>query len=226
MKKIISLFCAFALLLSLSSVAFATEIDMDTEIGELKLCSTYQDVLDMLNKEYGTNVHFPSDQECKEYGISVEKIDLSLEEFEAQMRKDIEANLQANAEAIAATTKLEKSKIVESGSGVCTESDLIVLSTYEDVVRYNQVAGATVYLTATISDSLYWHYTEIKKVQTFYTKGNNSTPAFSARTYNYELIDSRRTCALHLYGFTCSDYGVIIDNNAVRYVEFWAGNGM
>lgn len=126
MKKYISLFCVLALVLSFSVVAFAAQTDMNTGIGDVKTCSTYQDVLDMLNKEYGTNVHFPSAQECEKYGITVTEIDVSLEEFEAQMRKDIEANLQANAEAVADAQKLDKSQRLESGSGVCTKTKIVI----------------------------------------------------------------------------------------------------
>jgi len=125
MKKYISLFCVLALVLSFSIVAFAAQTDVDMG-GDVKSCSTYQDVLDMLNKEYGTNVHFPSAQECEEYGITVAEIDVSLEEFEAQMRKDIEANIQANAKAVADTQKLDNSQSLESGSGVCTKSKIVL----------------------------------------------------------------------------------------------------
>lgn len=226
MKKFISLFCVLALMLSLSSVAFAAEIDMDTEIGDLKLCSTYQDVLDMLNKEYGTNVHFPSAQECKEYGITSGKIDVSLEEFETQMRKDIEANLRANAEATAAAQKLDKSQSLRSGSGVCKKSEVEVKSAYY-VTRSKDVDGATVHLEATVNDNGgYWRYSSISEVYTTYLADYNTSPGFIASSYNYDLIDALRTCAVSLYGYTVGNWGVIIDNNAYRYVEFWAGSGM
>ena len=226
MKKIISLFCAFALMLSLSSVAFAAEIDMDTEIGDLKPYSTYQEVLDMLNEEYGTNVHFPSAQECKEYGITVEEIDVSLDEFEAQMRKDIEASLRANAEATAAAQKLDKSQSLKNGSGVCKKSEVDVKSAYY-VTRAKDVEGATVYLEATVNDNNgYWRYSSISDVYTYYLAGYNTTPAFGATSYNYDLIDALRTCAVSLYGYTVGNWGVILDDNAYRYVEFWAGSGM
>ena len=121
MKKIISLLGALALVLSLSLAAYAAENDVDLKINDVEACTTYQDVLDMLNKEYGTDVHFPSAEEREKYGIPVVEIDVSLEEFEAQIRKDIEANLQANAEAKAAAQKLDTEQIIESGSGICTK---------------------------------------------------------------------------------------------------------
>lgn len=69
-------------------------------------------------------------------------------------------------------------------------------------------------------------YSSINSVHTEYLVGNNSKPPFYANTYNYSLIDARRTCATKLYGYTLGDYGTIIDSNAYRYVEFWAGSGM
>ena len=121
MKKIISLLGALALVLSFSFAAYAAENDVDLKINNVEACTTYQDVLDRLNKEYGTDVHFPSAEEREKYGIPVVEIDVSLEEFEAQMRKDIEANLRANAEAKAAAQKLNTEQIIESGSGICTK---------------------------------------------------------------------------------------------------------
>ena len=121
MKKIISLLGALALVLSFSFAAYAAENDVDLIINNVEACTTYQDVLDMLNKEYGTDVHFPSAEEREKFGIPVVEIDVSLEEFEAQMRKDIEANLQANVEAKAAAQKLNEVQIYESGSGICAK---------------------------------------------------------------------------------------------------------
>ena len=72
----------------------------------------------------------------------------------------------------------------------------------------------------------YCAYSRINQVYTSYLAGVNSKPPFYANSYNYDLIDTRRTCALRLYGYTLGDYGTIIDSNAYRYVEFWAGSGM
>lgn len=69
-------------------------------------------------------------------------------------------------------------------------------------------------------------YSSINPVHTEYLAGNNSKLPFYANTYNYSLIDARRTCATKLYGYTLGDYGTIIDNNAYRYAEFWAGSGI
>lgn len=222
----ISLFCALALILSLNSVAFAMEADTDRGNANVKSYSTYQEVLDMLNKEYGTNVHFPSAQECRDYGIATEAINMTLEEFEAQMRKDIEANLQANAEAQAAAQKMDKSLSVESGSGVCRNNSVEVNSAYL-VTQSKDVPGATVHLRATVNDDRgYWRYSSISTVYTTYQIDYNSAPAFGATSYTYDLVDSRRTCALSLRGYTLGTGGAILDNNAYRYVEIWAGRGM
>ncbi len=271
-KTICALVLSVGLVMSNSIVAFAAESDMDSEIGNLKPNLTYQDVLDMLNKEYGTNVHFPSAQECKEYGIAVEEIDVSIEEFEAQMRKDIEANLRANAEAIAAVQKLDTCQILESGSGVCKTTEDIdefeaqmrkdietnlranaeaiaavqkldtcqilesgsgVCKTTEDneviscdVLQAKVIDGAIVYLDATVNNYTYWYYKSINGVDVSYSEDICTPPKFELSNYTYSLVDTRRTCALKLYGHTIGSWGAVIDENAYRYVEFWAGSGM
>lgn len=231
-KTICALVLSVGLVMSNSIVAFAAEsdmdseiVDMDSEIGNLKPNLTYQDVLDMLNKEYGTNVHFPSAQECKEYGIAVEEIDVSIEEFEAQMRKDIETNLRANAEAIVSAQKLDTCQILESGSGVCkTTEDNEVISC--DVLQAKVIDGAIVYLDATVNNYTYWYYKSINGVDVSYSEDICTSPEFELSNYTYSLIDTRRTCALKLYGHTIGSWGAVIDENAYRYVEFWAGSGM
>ena len=40
------------------------------------------------------------------------------------------------------------------------------------------------------------------------------------------IIDAGRTYAFNLYGRTFTSSGVILDQNAYRYVDFWAGKNM
>lgn len=221
MKKVLAILLSVLMMLSISVTAFASENKPSMPQN------AYQEVLDKLNKEYGTDVHFATNDECSEYGIKNTKITVSVEEFESQMRKDIETNIKANEDALRSSKKLNSVKINESGKGICGKaSEISGSKASSTVTRSKDVAGATVYLSATVNNSSYWHYTSIGSVWTNYLAGYNSTPAFGARTYNYSLIDARRTCALSLYGYTVGNWGVIIDNNAYRYVEFWAGSGM
>lgn len=188
----------------------------------------YQAVLDKLNKEYAMDIHFMSIAERYEYSVPAQRsIDITPEEFEVKMRKAITENARAKAEADRKYAELESRNIVKSGSGICDSVGIYSTRTSATVTRSKKISGATAHLTATVSNSPgYWRYSEINSVYTDYLEGVNSKPPFFSETYNYDLIDARRTCALRLYGYTLGDYGTIIDGNAYRYVEFWAGNGM
>lgn len=188
----------------------------------------YQAVIDKLNKEYSMDIHFMSETEARTYSSSpCRDIDITPEEFEENLREQIVENNRAKAEADEKIAELETKDIVESGSGVCTPVESQETRSSSTVTRSKKIAGATAYLTAKVSNTPgYWMYSAINSVYTTYVAGTNSKPPFTANTYNYDLIDSRRTCAVRLYGNTLGDYGTIIDSNAYRYVEFWAGSGM
>lgn len=187
----------------------------------------YQAVIDKLNEEYSMNIHFMPSAEKGRNSISNQgEINVTPEEFEANLREAIIENNRAKAEADKKFKELETKDIDESGSGICSSTGTLATRTTSNVKRSKNVAGATVYLEATVSnDPGYWKYNSINNVYTTYLVNVNSKPPFFANTYNYSLIDARRTCALKLYGYT-ADYGVMIDENAYRYVEFWAGSGM
>lgn len=241
MKKLLGLFITIALLLSVSIPAFAatnnTNSEQDITLGN----NAYEAVIKKLNAEYGLNMRFATDTELEKFNIVVEKDinKVSLHDFEKQLRAQIEANKLANEQAKQkiAENQANLNDSIITGSGVVSNSktdtqlsattDVQLLATTSTVTRSKPVDGATVYLTATVTDaSGYWTYYSINDVRVTYTAGVNTEPAFYAETYNYSLIDSRRTCALSLYGYTIGDWGVIIDDNAYRYVEFWAGSGM
>lgn len=186
----------------------------------------YQEVLDKLNREYSMDIHFLTPEEQNLYSIAEQRnIDITPEEFENNLREQIIENNRAKAEADEKIAELEKKDIVESGRGIC--SPVSITRATATVTRSKTTEGATVHLNATVSNKPgYWMYSGIHSVYTTYVAGENSNPPFHANTYNYSLIDARRTCATKLYGVTLGDYGTIIDSNAYRYVEFWAGSGM
>lgn len=216
MKKIIAIFIAGIMVCAMATTTFA----MDTKEDE------YQMVLDKLNEEYSTDVHFAAENETMFYSSSV-RVDITPEEFEQYIRKMIVENEKANKEAEESAKILKTKEICEQGEGICGQMSGAATRASSTVNRSKKVAGATVHLNATVTNSPgYWRYSSINDVATTYLAGENTAPAFWANTYNYSLIDARRTCALNLYGYTVGDYGVIIDNNAQRYVEFWAGSGM
>lgn len=193
--------------------------------AEKQSVDPYQQVLDKLNEEYSTNVRFLTAEDG--IATSKTKIDVPPEEFEQILRTEIIENEKAKKEADIAISNLERKTKDESGYGICTTELPVGLRSTVTVDRQKNVSGATVHLNATVTNNAgYWAYSSINQVYASYVAGVNSKPPFSANSYNYDLIDARRTCALRLYGYTLGDYGTIIDSNAYRYVEFWAGSGM
>ena len=72
----------------------------------------YQAVIDKLNKEYSMDIHFMNSEEFCVYSMEKQqKIDITPEEFEKNLREQIIENNRAKAEA--------DKKFIESGSGVC-----------------------------------------------------------------------------------------------------------
>ena len=195
--------------------------------AEQQSVDPYQQVLDKLNAEYSTNVRFITPDDGVAVMNNETKFNVTPEEFEQTIQSEILENAKAKREADAAINSLKDEAISESGSGICTSEMPTGLRSAYTVNREKNVSGATVHLNATVTNSAgYWAYSGINQVYTTYLAGVNSKPTFSANSYNYNLIDSSRTCALQLYGYTLGDYGTIIDGNAYRYVEFWAGSGM
>lgn len=193
--------------------------------AEQQSSDPYQQVLDKLNEEYSTNVRFLTSED----GITTYKTEINVtpEEFEKTLRTEIIENDKAKKEADIAISNLERKAKDESGNGICTTELPVGLRSTNTVDREKNVSGATVHLNATVTNNAgYWAYSSINQVYTSYLAGINSKPPFYANSYNYDLIDARRTCALRLYGYTLGDYGTITDSNAYRYVEFWAGSGM
>ena len=72
----------------------------------------------------------------------------------------------------------------------------------------------------------FWSYGTISSVWTTWQAGVNSTPAFQAQTYTYTFRDTRRTCFVELNGYTINSQLIIIDSNAYRSVEFYAGSAV
>ena len=186
----------------------------------------YQLIMDKLNEEYGTNVHYPTMEECELLNITFEKMTGPLDEFERNLRKDIDADLAATAEAKELARKGSSSEVEGIESGSCSDSKEVLRSS-QTVTRNKNVPGATVYLKATVSDyGNYWHYSSVQNVWATWTAGYNSTPMFFLESYTYSFRDSRRTCFVELYGCTMNSEMIVINSNAYRSVEFYASSGM
>lgn len=186
----------------------------------------YQAILDKLNAEYGTGARFATEKELAAVGMSksaqASYLSMTALQFEIYMRTQIEAELKETAAANAAWEAIDSSRVVERGR-LRGEKSSIEVQTSKTVTRYKSVTGARMYLEATVDNTPgYWVYKTIKSAWT----EASSFPAFVGDEFDYNLIDSRRTCALKAYGYVVNKDGIITNNSASRYAEYWAGNGM
>ena len=86
----------------------------------------YQAVIDKLNKEYSMDIHFMNSEEFCVYSMEKQqKMDITPEEFEKNLREQIIENNRAKAEADKKFAELEAKDIIESGSGVCKPTNTI-----------------------------------------------------------------------------------------------------
>lgn len=207
---------------------------------------TYQDVLDKLNAEYGTNAHFPEEKENS--GDSYRKSDLTPEEFEERIRYAIELNLAANAEADEGIKRMTEGRIDERRSFVASEwsaerSDgkLILTRAYDMDSDPLVVAGADYYysntkslegidigITAAVNcDRGFWAFSRVLAISYEWPPLTEIVFSPVQSTLVETYADSRRTYSIEIYGVVEELLtGVIIEDFARRYVEFWAGSGM
>ena len=191
----------------------------------------YQAIIDKLNEEYSMDMYFmEEDDPLFTEGIlssSRMRITMTPEEFEADLRQCIIENNRAKAEADRKMAELRTENIIETGSGSCSNSYSVSPRVVKRSEQSKKISGATAHLVANVkNDTGYWKFSELIRLYTSYTKGVDSTPGFSATRYQYNIIDAGRTYAFNLYGRTFTSSGVIIDQNAYRYVDFWARKNM
>lgn len=217
MKKKIRMVIIFAVLV----LAYAVPMSVSASDND-----PYQEVIDKLNEEFSMDIHFMTPEERAMYSDSSENIQdiMTPEELEEKLRKTIIVNNRANEEADRKIAELETKEIEERTWGVFSEEP-VNMRTTSLVTRYKAVAGATITLGAEVSNSPgYWVFTKINNV---YSTADNSDYPFVGRSYRSNLIDSGRTCALEAFGRTMQGgTNIIVDANARRYAEFWAGSGM
>lgn len=110
MKKAIIILFVGVMVYAMAATAFAMDIKENQ----------YQMVLNKLNEEYSTDVHFAVENEPAFYSGSG-CMDITPEEFEAYIRKLIVENEKANKEAENSARLLKTREICEQGNGVCSQ---------------------------------------------------------------------------------------------------------
>lgn len=246
MKKLGYLLIILAIITCFSTSVMAAENTIvtsnETERNETVAQEmTYQDVLDKLNAEYGTNAHFP--EEKGNSGVSSRTSELTLEEFEDRIRHAIELNLAANERADEAIKRLTPERIDESYSFAIDEcssqwdngklivtfdsqSGLSARNTTYDYYNTKLLADTEVIAEGQVNCSRgFWAFSAVDSVIFDYQPYMDII--FIPESANYSFADTRRTFCLEAYGVVTEAFtDVVIDSNARRYVEFWAGSGM
>lgn len=108
MKKTAAIIIAGIMLCTTVVTAFGADIKKDD----------YQMVLDKLNEEYSTDVHFATKNEPAPY-FNSSLMEITPEEFEQYIRKMIVENKKANEEAEACVKILKTKEICGKGEGIC-----------------------------------------------------------------------------------------------------------
>lgn len=249
MKKKV-LFLTFLVVAGLSTSVMAVDntiavANENENIETISQATIYQDILDKLNDEYGTSVHFETEK--RSVGTFSVQINMTPEEFETHIRSAIEMNMRANAEADEKIKRLEaenkedtthvtfekKSSAKGEVYAAIFEDDFDtkaagranVVYAYQDL-KY--VEGATISLGAFVNiDRGFWAFTDVFILEILHIPALNGTLLFYPEDSDFSFIDSRRTCATEFNGVVKDETtGVIVDTNARRYAEFWAGKDM
>lgn len=222
-----------------------TVVNENENLEKINHDTTYQDILDRLNNEYGTDVHFETEKRNGDtYSVQT---NMSFEEFEEHIRSAIEVNLRANAEADEKIKRLVAENKEDTTYVSFEKVDFVkdekysavfeaefdkksvergnVVYVYQDL-KY--VDGATISLGAYVNlDRGYWAFSSVFALDILHMTELNGTQLFYPNTGSYSFTDARRTCATEFYGVVKDETtGTVIDTNARRYAEFWAGKDM
>lgn len=241
-KKVLFLTSLVVVVAGLSTSVMAAENTVvtsnETEKNEIVAQElTYQDVLDKLNAEYGTNAHFPDEN-------SYRKINLTLEEFEVRIRHAIELNIAANEKADEAIKRLTPDRIEGSGNSIVigegssrwengklivTCNSQMASSTYSADYDYRNtklLEDVVIELEGRVNcERGFWAFSSIDEI--LFDSYSYMDNIFVPVRVNRDFADTRRTYYVEAYGEVTEAFtDVVIDSNARRYVEFWAGSGM
>ena len=228
MKKRRGLVIVFvALVMSFATVLSASADEKDP----------YQAVIDKLNEEYSVNISSMTPEERIRFAVpQVRMQEMPLDEFEAHLREGIIENKRANEEAerkFAEMEKCEKEWVSHSEAGLefadresSYSEETGIARTNKMVTRSKSVPGAIVTIGAEITNSPgYWVFAAVNR--TLITQDRASNFPFYADYSDLAFLDARRSYAVRMAGYTLSrKTGQVVDANASRYAEFWAGSGM
>lgn len=185
----------------------------------------YQEIMDKINKEYGTEVRFCTEEELEYLRLYVDDenygriMDIPLDEYEEGLRVAVEDSIKANKEALEALSKYNEEDFTEwkpiNRIGIQSDTKFY----YET----QKITGATAHLEAVVGmESGSWRFNEINDAYTTYVPSVNGNIGFAAGRYGYSLQNGDRKCTVRYQGYTFDIYGQIIDDNVYRDANFTA----
>lgn len=186
---------------------------------------TYQEIMDKINKEYGTEVRFCTEEELEYLRLYVDDesygriMDIPLDEYEERLRTYVEESIKSNIETLEALSKYNEEDFTDwkpiNRIGIQSDTKFY----YET----QKITGATAHLEAVVGmDSSAWRFNEINDTYTSYVPSVNGNIGFAAESYGYSLQNGDRKCTVRYRGYTFDRYGQIIDTNVYRDANFTA----
>lgn len=185
----------------------------------------YQEIMDKINKEYGTEVRFSTEEELEYLRLYVDDenygriMNIPLDEYKERLRADVEDSIKANKETLEALSKYSEEDFTDwkpiNRIGIQSDTKFY----YET----QKITGATAHLEAVVGmDSGSWRFNEINDTYTTYVRSVNGNIGFAAEKYGYSLQNVDRKCTVRYQGYTFDIYGQIIDDNVYRDANFTA----
>jgi hypothetical protein len=216
-----------------SSYGYAEErgIERADELSE------YQNIIDQVNIEYGTDIRFLTAQESKAFGIPLPtpKTLGTLSQFEKNLRAETSAEVIRSREAEQATRDVttqsgfhsdlipmtpifENGKIV--GSRWDSSTGAVIVKTIKTVAPSRSVVGGYGILTGQVNNGNgYWQWYSLTSIY-FYVSA--SYPQFYPDYTSYSLIDGSRTYSVTWGGVAVSATGTV--SSATRWADYNAGS--
>lgn len=204
-KKLTAIISVLAMAVSiLVFPAYADDSTTDYRIPDM----AYQQVVEKLSIEFGLELKYDPSKALASY------TDLTLEEFECTLRKDI---LEGQAKTAAAKALAAKAVeyIPDFSFGRAVYPIVTVVGDCYFDGGYLHCSGGK------WNPQGYWQFHNLASVVP-YTRANASGGYFVVDGISHRIVDSGRT-----YSFTCTGigynfYGVAVEPNGVRYTEWTA----
>lgn len=216
-KRISSIIFSLLLFASFNVMVFADASGYNQKLAALK------DIIETVNEEYGLNYRWPTEQEMSITGANKNQIlSVDIEEFKDEL---IKAAQRACIQEYQVQSRQKQANHV-----ISAKKNLFGMLSVDDTqTGYKRATKTKDGAVVTIAGKTYQYNGAWKWESTLDTVSSamdydNNTQRFDMKSYSYQMIDAKRTCALTLQG-TMHDHVLMfwIPRDGTVYVEFSAG---